>query len=76
VTDPGPFGTGALSTLDRDVIAAISHPRRFRDVAGMVNARRRLYARPEVPEADVRGVLRGLEHLGKASGRGGWWRAL
>lgn len=25
---------------------------------------------------DVRGILRGFEHLGQATGRGGWWRRL
>lgn len=23
---------------------------------------------------EIRGILRGLEHLGKATGRGGWWK--
>lgn len=25
---------------------------------------------------ELRGILRGFEHLGKVTGRGGWWRAL
>lgn len=25
---------------------------------------------------EVRGILRGLEHLGYATGKGGWWRLL
>jgi len=34
------------------------------------------YLPSDAQVAEVRGILRGLEHLGKATGRGGWWRAL
>lgn len=28
----------------------------------------------EMDMREIRGILRGLEHLGKATGRGGWWK--
>jgi hypothetical protein len=69
-----------LTRLDERVLAALPsepsepsvrvaavHHRAVRDGVGAI--------RHDVTVADVRGILPGLEHLGLASGRGGWWRA-
>lgn len=66
-----------LTPLDERVVALLPS----RDDPG-VRARairqqiRRRIGGQMVTDAEVRAILRGLEHLGRATGRGGWWRAL
>jgi hypothetical protein len=65
----------SLTPLDERVLGALDHcpGKRLRAVTAYVN-RRVSYGGTRVSDADVRLILRGLEHLGRASGRGGWWR--
>lgn len=79
--DPGPFGTGPLTALDERVIGQLGRVgKRARRIAWLVHAPARGYGRagfePTAAQVEEVGrVLRGLEHLGRAVGRGGWWRA-
>lgn len=56
-----------LTALDRRVLAMIDRPvgLRLREIARRVRQ----------PQDHVWQILRGLEHLRLATGRGGWWRA-
>lgn len=75
---PGPLGTGPLTKLDERVMAALDpgKGKRAGHVLYAINHHeRRYYIFPLTKLADVRLVLRGLEHLGAATGRGGWWKA-
>jgi hypothetical protein len=73
------FGTGKLTKLDERVLAALP-PGKARRVSNIMAALERYEYRygiwPRTREEDVRLILRGFEHLGRATGRGGWWRAL
>lgn len=67
-----------LTPLDERVLAVLRERRtgvRASHVAEIINLRVPPW-KQKTPVDDVRGILRGFEHLGKASGRGGWWRAL
>lgn len=77
--DPGPLGTGPLTKLDERVLAALdgAHSQRAKEIVAALNRHERRYdISPRTSESDVRAVLRGFEHLGRVSGRGGWWRTL
>jgi hypothetical protein len=72
-----------LTSLDERVLAVLDSGRgqRARHIANVIHARTGEvggYGRrkPSVRQlAEVRRILRGFEHLGRASCRGGWWRA-
>jgi hypothetical protein len=74
----------SLTPLDERVMASVrSDGQRAYSIACAVYAPRRGWGRVREPMrptpeqvAEVRGILRGLEHLGRVTGRGGWWRAL
>lgn len=82
--DPGPLGTGPLTKLDERVLQQLRSDRGQR----AVTVARKVHIRdgedwngwrpaPSARQlAHVRAILRGFEHLGRVSGRGGWWRAL
>jgi hypothetical protein len=74
------LGTGPLTSLDVRVLDQLSPERGRRlHVIAWWALRHGQYPgwKPSQAELhDVRLVLRGLEHLGRASCRGGWWRAL
>lgn len=71
---------GPLTRLDERVLAELGHERGRRLYMvtwwSLRQSRPRGWKPSPDEMADVRAVLRGLEHLGKATGRGGWWRAL
>lgn len=56
-----------LTLLDRRVLAMIDRPKGLRECE--------ITRRVRQPRDDVRLILRGLEHLGLAEQRGGWWRS-
>lgn len=68
-----------LTKLDERVLAALDRQSGQRLAQIMKRIHRhdsRYYIFPRTREEDVRLILRGFEHLGKAQCRGGWWRAL
>lgn len=72
-----------LKPIDEKVLAALPAGQPgwralwiARKVYGRRRVTRREHAEFEALVVDVRLILRGFEHLGKATGRGGWWRAL
>lgn len=68
----------SLTPLDERVLAILrAEPVGLRAVRVTEILNRRVPEwRPKTSLEDVRGILRGFEHLGRVSGRGGWWRAL
>lgn len=75
----GQLGTGPLTSLDQRVLDALPRGRgqRVESIARTVDRAPYVRGGPVPPElvAEVRRTLRGFEHLGRAVGRGGWWRA-
>jgi hypothetical protein len=80
VTALGPTPT-PLDRRVRDMLPAEPPGVRARTLALRLN--RYVYGTPEQRArkraeqiAELRGILRGFEHLGQATGRGGWWRRI
>lgn len=71
VESKDPVLTPRLTALDERVLGALPEH-------GSLRLRALLAANPVLrsgdPREDVLGILRGLEAVGLASGRGGWWR--
>lgn len=68
--------TPTLTALDERVLGELAPDRRgvrASAIARELNRRRPAWS-PYTAQDEVRGVLRGLEHLGLARQRGGWWR--
>jgi hypothetical protein len=60
-----------LTSLDRRVLGELNDTRGVR-----ARAIARRLAGATTGYDEVRGILRGLEHLGYCTGHGGWWRLL
>lgn len=68
-----------LTPLDERVLAIVRERRRglrASEVALIANLRLGVWSPGRTTPEEVRGILRGFEHLGHVSGRGGWWRAV
>lgn len=71
--------TPRLTRLDERVLDALPTDGRSVRVGQLVealNAGTDPWSSSRTSADEVRAILRGFEHLGRATGRGGWWRAV
>lgn len=65
-----------LTSLDARVLGLLPDApgEREQDLYARLRRHSLRYGGEHVSERDLRLILRGFEHLGKAENRGGWWR--